>query len=84
MEARRGEMRKERSVKIVLLLVVYIYIHIHRLYHAAISSRNSHPRDDGTELVVVAVVVVARRGKDGSRGAHLKKINFFLYVINIA
>lgn len=60
MEPRRGEMREERAVKIVLLLVyIYIYIHTytHRLYHAATSSRNSHPRDGyGTRC---------RRGEEG-------------------
>lgn len=45
MEPRRGEMGKERAVKIVLLLYIYIYTYTHRLYHAATSSRNSHPRD---------------------------------------
>ena len=65
MEPRRGEMREERAVKIVLLLVyiyiyIYIYIHTytHRLYHAATSSRNSHPRDGyGTRR--------RRRGEEG-------------------
>lgn len=86
MEPRRGEMREERAVKIVLLLVyIYIYIYIH--IRTGCITRRPHRGililEMGTELVVV---VVARRGKDGSLSTHLKKRNFLLCIsrLNIA